>query len=160
MQEIIFNESEIESLKILTTWRCRGKTHLKTKSLMCSGRNNGSDYDKSFEGHYMGIAGEFAVARHLNGYFDVMPKPKGDKHSADIIIGVDGKLRVSVKTTKYSPPILKLNGLHEIKDATHLALCHYQEPKLTIHWVKSKSNFLNNMYKKDFGYGERLSLGI
>jgi len=160
MKEFILNDEEIFALKELTAWRCKGKTHLKTKSLMCSGRNNGSDYDKSFEGHYMGIAGEFIVARHLNGYFDVMPKPKGDKHSADVIIGTEGKLRVSVKTTKYSPPILKLNGLYEIKDASHLALCHFDEPKVTIHWIKSKKNFLNNMYKRDFGYGQRLCLGI
>jgi hypothetical protein len=160
MVEINFSKTEVESLKVLATWRCKGKTHLKTKSLMCSGRKDGSDYDKSFEGHYMGISGEFAVARYLNGYFDIMPKPKGDKHSADITIGFDKKLRISVKTTKYSPPILKLNGLHEIEDATHLALCHYEEPKLTIHWVKSKKKFLDNMYKKDFGYGQRLCLGI
>lgn len=160
MKEFYLTNQEIESLKILTTWRCRGKTHLKTKSLMCSGRKDGSDYDKSFEGHYMGIAGEFVVARHLNGYFDVMPKPKGDKHSADVVTGIDGKLRISVKTTKYAPPILKLNSLNEIKDATHVALCHFQEPKVTIHWIKSKKNFINNMYEQDFGYGKRLCLGL
>jgi hypothetical protein len=160
MKEFILSNQEIKSLQTLTAWRCRGKTHLKTKSLMCSGRKDGSDYDKSFEGHYMGIAGEFVVARYLNGYFDVMPRPKGDKHSADVVSGVDGKLRVSVKTTKYSPPILKLNSLDEIKDATHIALCHFNEPNVTIHWIKSKNNFLKNMYKKDFGYGERLCLGV
>lgn len=158
MKQILLNNSEIKALQELASWRCEGKTHLKTKSLMCSGRKDGSDYDKSFEGHYMGIVGEFAVARELNGYFDVMPKPKGDKHSADIIVGKDGSIRISVKTTKYSPPILKLNSLNEIKDATHIALCHYNEPKITIHWVKSKDKFMKNMYKKDFGYGERLCL--
>lgn len=158
MKEIILNNSEIKALQELASWRCEGKTHLKTKSLMCSGRNGGSDYDKSFEGHYMGIVGEFAVARELNGYFDVMPKPKGDKHSADIVIGVDGKMRISVKTTKYAPPILKLNSLNEIKDASHISLCHFKEPKLTIYWVKTKEKFMKNMYKKDFGYGERFCL--
>ena len=160
MQKIIFNKLEIEALKTLASWRCEGKTHLKTEALMCAGKEGATDYDKSFEGHYLGVAGEFAVARHLNGFFDMMPKPKGDKHNADIIVGLNGKLRVSVKTTKYSPPILKLNSLKEIDDASHLALCHYAEPTLSIFWVKSKKNFLNKMYKRDFGYGERLCLGI
>lgn len=158
MVEIVLSNSEIKSLKELAKWRCKGKTHLKTKSLMCSGRKDGSDYDKSFEGHYMGITGEFAVARYFNGYFDVMPKPEGDKHLSDVVVGRKGNIRISVKTTKYNPPILKLNSMDEISDCTHLALCFFMEPKLRIQWVKSKSKFMKEMYIKDFGYGERFCL--
>lgn len=158
MINIVLNNLEITTLKKLASWRCEGKTHLKTKSLMCSGRKDGSDYDKSFEGHYMGVAGEFAVARYFNGYFDVMPRPEGDKHSSDIVVGRNGDIRISVKTTKYNPPILKLNSTNEILDCTHLALCHFNEPNITIHWVISKNKFMKNMYRKNFGYGERLCL--
>ena len=58
MKTKFFSQNEQAFLDGVARSRAEGKTHLKTKSLMCSGRKDGSAYDKSLEGHYMGVAGE------------------------------------------------------------------------------------------------------
>ena len=131
---------------------------------MCSGRKDGSAYDKSLEGHYMGVAGEYAVAEEVKGFMDFIRRSQGDKHSADILCrSQEGKsCKVSVKTTKYKDPILKVNSLAEIKDATHVALCRYfkgdNQEGVEIHWIKSVEEFKKNHYIRDFGYGPKMCL--
>lgn len=160
----LFDESERVFLDSIARSRAKGKTHLKTKSLMCAGRKDGSAYDKSLEGHYMGVAGEYALAEELKGFMDFIPRSEGDKHAADILCrDKDGKnCKVSVKTTKYKDPILKVNSLAEIKDATHIALCRYfKEPNqegVEMHWVKSVEEFEKSHYIRDFGYGPKMCL--
>ena len=160
----LFDKNERTFLDGVARSRAKGKTHLKTKSLMCSGRKDGSAYDKSLEGHYMGVAGEYAVAEEVKGFMDFIPRAEGDKHSADILCrNKEGKsCRISVKTTKYKDPILKVNSLAEIKDATHVALCRYfkdnQRDGVEIYWVKPIGEFKKNHYIRDFGYGPKMCL--
>ncbi len=157
MKKVNLSKQEIDTLKILATWRANGKTNLASANLWSPGSDKKS---KSLEGHYLGVVGEYVVAKLTNGFFDPIPRMAGDKHSADIVSGFDqSAVRISVKTTRYDPPIFKLNGLHEIKDATHCCLCLYKEPTVTVYWIVSKSKFLDKMYRQDFGYGERLCLG-
>ena len=131
---------------------------------MCSGRKNGRDYDKSLEGHYMGVAGEYAVAEEVKGFMDFIPRSQGDKHSADILCRdkAGESCKISVKTTKYKDPILKVNSLAEIKNATHVALCRYfkegNQEGVEMHWVKSVEEFKKNHYIRDFGYGPKMCL--
>ena len=155
MKEFTLSRDEINCLKNIAHWRCKGKVNIVTDFNRTLG-----DYDGTFEAHFLGVVGEYIVSKHLNGFFDFMPSIIGDKHKADIIVGIHGDVRIAVKTTKYDPPILKVNHMQEIEDCTHLALCHYKEPKATIHWVKSKNYFLKHKFKQDFGYGERMCLGV
>ena len=160
----LFDSNEHVFLDSVARSRAKGKTHLKTKSLMCSGRKNGSDYDKSLEGHYMGVAGEYAVAEEVKGFMDFIPRSQGDKHSADILCRdkAGESCKISVKTTKYKDPILKVNSLAEIKNATHVALCRYfkegNQEGVEMHWVKSVEEFKKNHYIRDFGYGPKMCL--
>ena len=164
MKVKLFNSNERIFLDGVARSRAEGKTHLKTKSLMCSGRKDGSAYDKSLEGHYMGVAGEYAVAKEVKGFMDFIRRSQGDKHSADILCrNREGKsCKVSVKTTKYKDPILKVNSLTEIEDATHVALCRYfkesNKEGVEIHWIKPVEEFKKNHYIKDFGYGPKMCL--
>ena len=164
MKTKFFDQSECIFLDKVARERAKGKTHLKTKSLMCAGRKDGSAYDKSLEGHYMGVAGEYAIAEEVKGFMDFIARLDGDKHSADIICrNKEGKgCKISVKTTKYKDPILKVNSLDEIKDATHVALCRYFKDLgregIEIHWVKSVEEFKENHYIRDFGYGPKMCL--
>lgn len=158
-----FSENELKFIKRVAEERAEGKTHLKTKSLMCAGRKDGSDYEKSLEGHYMGVAGEYAVAEAVKGFADFTPRAKGDKHSADVICrNKQGKeCRICVKTTKYKDPIFKANSFKEIEDSTHVALCRYFNTKhegVEIHWIKSVDSFKKKHYKRDFGYGMKMCL--
>jgi len=161
----IFTKNELDFIEKVAAGRAEGKTYLKSSKLMCSGRDDGSDYDKNLEGAFMGVAGEYAVAEQVKGFADFIQRPDGDKHQADIICrDSKGALsRISVKTTKYSPPILKLNSKREIKDATHIANCRYFNDErgrgVEMYWIKSKEEFLNKMKIKNFGYGDRLCLG-
>ena len=112
----------------------------------------------------MGVAGEYAVAEEVKGVMDFIPRSQGDKHSADILCrNKEGKnCKISVKTTKYKDPILKVNSLDEIKDATHVALCRYfkdsKQEGVEIHWVKTVEEFENNHYIRNFGYGDKMCL--
>ena len=164
MKVKLFDSSERVFLDSVARSRAEGKTHLKTKSLMCSGRKDDSAYDKSLEGHYMGVAGEYAVAEEVKGFMDFIRRSQGDKHSADVLCrSREGKnCKVSVKTTKYKDPILKVNSLTEIEDATHVALCRYFKESnregVEIHWIKPVEEFKKNHYIKDFGYGPKMCL--
>ena len=164
MKVKLFNSNERIFLDGVARSRAEGKTHLKTKSLMCSGRKDGSAYDKSLEGHYMGVAGEYAVAKEVKGFMDFILRSQGDKQSADVLCrNREGKsCKVSVKTTKYKDPILKVNSLTEIEDATHVALCRYfkesNKEGVEIHWIKPVEEFKKNHYIKDFGYGPKMCL--
>ena len=158
MKIIKLTDSEIGALKKMAAWRAKGKTNISSANLWSKGT---SKERKNLEGHYLGVVGEFVVARLVNGFFDPMPRVTGDGHSADIVSGLsNNSLRISVKTTRYPPPIFKLNTLNEIDDATHCASCLFEEPILTVHWIKTKEDFLENYYIHDFGYGKRFCLGI
>ena len=49
---------------------------------MCARREDNSAYDKNLQGHYMGVAGEYAVAEEVKGFMDFIHRPRGDKHLA------------------------------------------------------------------------------
>ena len=159
LKKVIYNEKEIEFLKAMASYRANGKVNLASSNLWASGIDKEL---KNLEGHYLGVAGEEAVSRLINGRVDFMPRTVGDKHKADIVAGIKGEARVSVKTTKYgskgNPPYFKANSLDELKDCTHVSLCHYNEPTLTICWIKTKKDFIDNMFQKDFGFGKRYCL--
>ena len=118
--------------------------------------NKNSNIEVSVRSHTVGLIGEYVSAKLVKGYFDFMPSFLGDHDRSDIIVGRRGA-RIAVKTTVYSPPHLKLTDLKEIEDCTHISLCLYQEPKLTVQWVRPKEWFLSNYHMKDYGYGTRYS---
>lgn len=152
MKAIKLSPEEMKCLRIMAEWRSRGKEKLKSASGMAK---------TSLEGHLIGIAGEFAVAKEMGGFFDPMPHMQGDRHAADVIVGFRSRMRIAVKTTKYNPPIFKINSLREIQDATHVALCMYQLGNvIEMHWILSVDRFMNEAYEKDFGYGIRKCLGV
>jgi len=160
----VFNQSELKFVESLAVLRAGGKTYLKSSKLMCARREDNSAYDKNLQGHYMGVAGEYAVAEEVKGFMDFIHRPRGDKHLADITCrDREGRLcRISVKTTKYKDPILKLNSLDEIKDATHVANCRlFNDSRgqgVEMHWIKTKEEFIKKMNVRNFGYGKRLCL--
>ena len=150
---IVFNEMELNSLKEMAHWRSdhKVKGNYKTQNIyMTTGKN---DFQNSFLGHYLGVVGEYGVASVTNGFFDPLPKMKGDKHAPDVIVGFAGEAKIAVKTTKYAPPIFKFKNLEQLGDCTHFAMCCFQEPKLTIAWIRRKEDFLQRIYERDFGRG-------
>ena len=116
-----------------------------------------SDEVVSCKSHYMGLAGEYVTSKITGGFFDPMPTFLGDKDKADIRVGNDG-IKIACKTTKYDPPHLKLTSMKEVADASHIALCLFQDPIVTVHWIKSKEYFMGNYYTHDYGYGTRYCL--
>jgi len=110
----------------------------------------------SCKSHYMGLAGEYVTAKLTGGFFDPMPTFLGDNDRADIRVGKTGK--IACKTTKYNPPHLKLTSMKEVEDASHISLCLFQEPTVTVYWIRSKDYFMNNFYTHDYGYGTRYCL--
>jgi len=110
----------------------------------------------SCKSHYMGLAGEYVTAKLTGGFFDPMPTFLGDEDRADIRVGKASK--IACKTTKYNPPHLKLTSMKEVEDASHISLCLFQEPIVTVYWIRSKDYFMNNFYTHDYGYGTRYCL--
>lgn len=151
---IKLNSEEISGLQRLARWRSDPKVDVYCNYM--SKTDYSRQKEKSYQFHYLGIVGEFAVARYLGAFFDPIPRMKGDGHKSDVVWG--GNAKIAVKTTKYKPPIYKIEKLKEIEDATDLALCYYKEPFLEISWIKDKKEFLDNMYIDDFGYGNRYCL--
>lgn len=147
MKRVSFTDIEIKCLEKMAGWRDKGKQNLKSTVRMAS---------TTYEGHLMGICGEYAVGKLMGGFFDPMLRKAGDKHSADIIVGKD--LRVAVKTTKYSPPIFKISKYREINDATHVALCLYLVDAIEVHWIMPVESFKKGAYTRDFGWGNRLCM--
>lgn len=145
---IVFTEEEVTALQRFARWRSDPKIETFTTY------TNFTEYvykkEKSYHAHYLGIAGEFAVAQYLGAFFDPIPRIKGDGHKSDVVWGEDA--RIAVKTTRHNPPIFKIQHMREIEDATDIALCQYNEPVLKIAWIKSKEEFLENMYLANFGY--------
>lgn len=149
-----FSLQEIEALKIMARWRSDKKTNMASANLW-SGDTDDAE-DKNFAGHYLGIAGEFAVAKYMQGFFNPMPCIVGDKHQADVLLTHLGS--IAVKTTKYAPPIFKISSKAEIEHATHVALCCYREPVLEITWIMDTAEFIKQAYVHNFGYGDRICL--
>ena len=140
-----YNEMEISALKLMAHFRSDHKI----------GDQNTKYYQKSIKAHYYGLAGEFAVAKALNGFFDPMPKPEGDLHFGDVIADLDGSIKISVKTTGHTPGIFKIKNIEELDKVSHIALCEYNEPKLKISWIHEKEYFLGSHFVRNFKYGER-----
>ena len=78
--------------------------------------------------------------------------PSGDGDEPDLYWG---RRSVEVKTTKYSPPILKLDKLTDFVTDV-LVLCYLAEESVidVMGWV-SKSDFFDKHRGRNFGYGER-----
>jgi len=151
---IELNNEEISGVQRLARWRSDPKVekygkHRNSTELKAS-------KEIAYRKNYIGLAGEFAVAQHFGAFFDPIPRMMGDGHQPDLIWGE--KAKIAVKTASYDPPIFKINGLHEIEYSTDLVLCHYKEPFVKIYWIKSKEEFLDKMYTRDFGRGIRLCL--
>ena len=143
-----YSPEEITALQRLARWRSDPKIETFTKY------SNFQEYlykkERSYKAHYLGIAGEFGVARYLGAFFDPIPRMGGDNHKSDVVWGDNAK--VAVKTTSHNPPIFKIQHMREIEDATDIALCQYTEPLLKIAWIKTKQEFIENNYINDFGY--------
>ena len=148
-----FNSMEVEALKKMGHFRSdfKVKANYSDKNMVIG---RGNDYfNRSFGIHYMGVAGEYAVASAVNGFFDPMPKKYGDKNAPDVLVGINKEIKIAVKTTKYNPPIFKMYNLELVENCTHMALCCYKEPKLEIAWIKERNEFMEEIYERDFGYG-------
>ena len=126
-------------------------------------RRLGSKYvpvgDKSYtrnttpwESHYIGLQGEIAVGKLLRYPIGEFISPSGDGDEPDLFWG---RRSVEVKTTKYSPPILKLDKLTDFVTDV-LVLCYVAEESVIdiMGWV-SKSDFFDKHRGRNFGYGER-----
>ena len=147
MKAYKYTEKQIAAFEEMARWRNSGKPLTRLYRLGDDGTG----------GHFLGVVGEYTVALHCNGFFDPLPHPQGDKHAPDVVRN-DGT-KIAVKTTPYSsPPIFKVHGMHEIEQATHLALCHYERGVCTIAWIVPKCFFMDNYTTQDFGYGERFCL--
>jgi len=143
---IYFNEMEMEAIKLMAHFRSDHKISDK----------NSKQYEISLRAHYLGLTGEYAVAKAINGFFDPMPKPNGDLHSGDVIADLDGSVRISVKTTTHAPPLYKIKNLEELEQVTHIALCHFNEPSLRIVWLHKKEYLLDSHFERSFDYGDRI----
>lgn len=148
-----YNEMEINALKQMAHMRSDFKVRSNFRESNISKKFDGNYHQRSSTAHYMGVAGEYAVAQAVNGFFDPMPKMYGDKNDPDVIVGFSGEIKIAVKTTKYSPPIFKISDLDLVKKATHMALCCFQEPKINIAWIMEKEDFMKRVYRRNFGYG-------
>ena len=153
---ITFMREEIAGLQRLARWRSDPKVERSAKNYKNSAEFS-SAREKSYQAHYLGIAGEYGVAKYLGAFFDPIPRMKGDGHCPDIIWG--GEAKIAVKTTKHEPPIFKINSLKEIQQATDLALCVYNAPILKIVWIKNKEEFLEKKYTRNFNFGTAICLG-
>ena len=158
MFEVIkFTKEEVSGLKRLARWRSDPKVERFANRVGMPYEKFLAQKEASYQSHYLGIAGEFGVARYLGAFFDPIPRMEGDGHHPDIVWGETAK--IAVKTTKWNPPIYKVTNLCEIEKATDLALCYYKEPVLTIAWIKTKEEFMEKMYMQDFNRGPRYCLG-
>ena len=149
---IEYDSMELAAIKLMAHIRSDHKIVPDNKKNYKNGIDQ-SYYEKSLRAHYYGVAGEYAVAKITNGFFDPLPKPNGDNNAADVVAEIDGSLRISVKTTGFDPPIFKIKSLEELNDSTSIALCYFKEPFLTIKWLKDKEHFLRDFFERDFGYG-------
>ena len=140
-----FNEMELSALKLMAHFRLDHKVEEK----------NSEYYKSKIRAHYFGLAGEYAVAKAVNGFFDPLPKPEGDNHTGDVLADLDGSIRISVKTTGEQPPLFKVKTLLELEKVTHIALCHFYEPMIKIIWLKNKNYLLDNHFERSFSYGDR-----
>ena len=105
-----------------------------------------------WESHYIGLQGEIAVGKLLRYPIGEFISPSGDGDEPDLFWG---RRSVEVKTTKYSPPILKLDKLTDFVTDV-LVLCYLAEESVidVMGWV-SKSDFFDKHSSRNFGYGER-----
>ncbi len=105
-----------------------------------------------WESHYIGLQGEIAVGKLLRYPIGEFISPSGDGDEPDLYWG---RRSVEVKTTKYSPPILKLDKLTNFVTDV-LVLCYVAEESVidVMGWV-SKSDFFDKHRGRNFGYGER-----
>lgn len=104
--------------------------------------------------HYCGILGEIAYARHYGVPVDSNLDPLGDDGFDLRILG----LSIDVKTTKYSPPILKINSMDDMK-SDMLALALVQGGCfIELCGFCDRERLKSRGYKHDFGYGERLCI--
>lgn len=148
-------EKELNTIQYLAQQRGAHKAEWGQRFVPAT--NNDSNTQVSVNAHFMGLCGEYAVARMTKGFFDPMPRYLGDQDKSDITVGRQGA-RIAVKTTRYREPILKLTSMKEITDATHLALCLFESPNVFVYWIKEKSQFLSHHYRRNFGYGTRFCL--
>jgi hypothetical protein len=153
--KLSLTEKELSTMYMLAEQRGAHKSEWGQRFVPST--NTDSNTQVSVNAHFMGLCGEYAVARMTKGFFDPMPRFLGDQDKSDITVGRRGA-RIAVKTTQYREPILKLTNMKEISDASHLALCLFESPNIWVYWIKEKHHFINEHYKRDFGYGTRFCL--
>lgn len=159
MKIYTFDEQEIRTCREYARWRASGKTNFKSNDDYWT--KGETPWDQNLIGHLRGVVGEYAVSKVFGGCPDFVPRLEGDKHKPDIVIGYGKhKKLVAVKTAQYDPPIFKICGMEEIVQATHIVNCHFDEPafEVHIHWMKTVSEFVDDHYMHDFGYGMRMCL--
>ena len=105
--------------------------------------------------HYLGLQGEIAVSKLVEFPIGEFISPSGDGDEPDLYWG---RRSVEVKSTKYAPPILKLDKLTDFVTDVCI-LCHIAEESVidVYGWI-SRDEFFSCHKMQDFGYGGRATV--
>jgi hypothetical protein len=107
--------------------------------------------------HIEGFMSEYAVSRYLMLPCDFSTSLSGDKNGPDIF---GAPYSVQVKCVSYDPPYLKFNSLDNFAQDIAVLCTRPQENTIRMHGWISKARFSRNCFKKDYGHGERLCVGV
>lgn len=108
-----------------------------------------------YESHYVGMLGEYAVAKYLGLRIDETVSRHGDGKIVDLL---HGNMEVQVKSRLPQKPPLYL--FYESRDVAERTVCALVKTPATIDivgWI-GREEFLNQCVEKNFGYGTRYAV--
>lgn len=109
----------------------------------------------SYDAHYLGMMGEYAVSKHLGCELPNVELLTGGDNGIDLTIG---RYQIQVKTTKMANPALIFDDIDDFK--TNVALLAKRVSPVCV-WlvgITGRSNFLLHWHEHDYGYGNRMVL--
>ena len=118
-------------------------------------RSNKCSKLTEWESHYVGIMGEYAVAKQLGLRIDESVSMRGDGKIVDLL---DGSLQIQVKTRlPQNPPLYLFYESKNIADRTICAVVRTPATVELMGWI-TREDFLAKCQEKDFGYGTRYAV--
>ena len=149
MRRVFLEPRELDLARRLADRR-QGSKHTPVNAKTYS-RNN-----SPWEGHYMGLQGEIAVAKLVRFPINESISPDGDGSEPDLWWKRD---RVEVKTTRYNPPIMKFDKLTDFEDDICFLCCMSSEGVIDVAGYIRRADFYDCHTQKDFGFGIRACVG-